>query len=116
MTCREQLIHRRAAPAPGSSPMDLTLVGRCWGRRDRTPGRLLLTASSLVGVLATDLCAAVALSTDPQSTHKERYMSRRAAITVHRPRDEVYRRWKEFVQQPHEASRFGRVRIIDEEP
>ena len=42
-------------------------------------------------------------------------MSRRASITVRRPRDEVYRRWKEFVTQPHEASRFGRVQILEED-
>ena len=101
--------------ASGLGWFSLTLVSRSWNRRNCQPGRLLLTTSSLFGVLATDLYAAIELSTDSQS-QKERPTSRRASITVCRPRDEVYRRWKEFAQQPHGASRFGAVRILDAEP
>ena len=96
--------------------MDLTLVSRAWKRRSRDPGRLLLAGSALVGILVTDLRAAVELSADSQSTRKEHSMSRGASITVRRPRDEVYRRWREFAQDPRERSRFGGIRILAEDP
>jgi uncharacterized membrane protein len=81
--------------------LDLTLLGRSLA--DRTGWRRQRVAAvmaAVAGITAVDLYTAVRANRSRGSRRKEHPMDLHAAITINRPREEVYRHWHDFENLP----------------
>ncbi len=91
---------------------DMSALGRVllWPRSDR--GRTLLSLGSVLGVTLLDVKTALDLHrSGPMSARRGIHVSR--AITVNRPRDEVYRFWHDFENLPKFMAHLESVRMRD---
>lgn len=79
---------------------DLTLLTLAW--RDKRAGRPRLAAAiaGVTGIAALDAYAAVRTSWQPDEPSEEEAMHVKAAITVRKPRQEVYRFWRDLENLP----------------
>jgi uncharacterized membrane protein len=94
-------------PAPGvwtrvaGDALDLTLLGQSladrtgWRRR-----RVAAVTAAVAGITAVDLYTAVRANRSREDRRSERTMNLHAAITINRPREEVYRHWRDFENLP----------------
>lgn len=82
--------------------MDLLLLARALraAGEDRR-GRLTAAAAAVAGVSVLDIVAGVRLGRASERTGKGGAVRAKAAITVNRPRDEVYRYWRDFENLPN---------------
>lgn len=80
---------------------DLTLLALAWrGRRASTP-RLAGAIASVAGIAALDAHAAARAGRAPENERtEEEPMHVKAAITVRKPREEVYRFWRDLENLP----------------
>ncbi|MEA2356862.1 MAG: hypothetical protein QOI62_122 [Solirubrobacteraceae bacterium] len=86
------------------------------GGRGEQPARVEAAMASVVGCFAADAYASTRMTSDPQATREGHPMKAKASITVGKPRDEAQRRWREFEQQPGDASRLGPIEVLEETP
>jgi uncharacterized membrane protein len=81
--------------------MDLTLLARAWRSRRQSPARLGAAIGAVVGIGALDVyTGAQLLKTAPDNDEEGKQMRVKAAITVGRPREEVYAYWRDFENLP----------------
>ncbi|HEX2096891.1 MAG TPA: SRPBCC family protein [Solirubrobacterales bacterium] len=79
---------------------DLTLLGLALrGKRDSTP-RLAAAIANVAGIAALDAYAAIRAGRPPERSSEEEVMHVKAAITVRKPREEVYRFWRDLENLP----------------
>jgi uncharacterized membrane protein len=96
--------------------MDLTLLGAAFVTRRNRPGRLAVATAQVTGVLALDAYGAYELGKDPQASGEEQMTRKKTAITIRLPREEVYDRWKQAVQNPPDGVIELRLMVIGEDP
>ncbi|HEY4427527.1 MAG TPA: SRPBCC family protein [Solirubrobacteraceae bacterium] len=81
--------------------MDLTLLARSWRSRRESPGRLGAAIGAVVVIGAIDTYTAVQLQRSARGDGEEGgKMKVKAAITVDRPREEVYSYWRQLENLP----------------
>jgi uncharacterized membrane protein len=91
--------------------MDLTTLGRAVARRRGARRRRAMTATAAVaGITAVDLYTAVRAGRRPWAYG----LSLHAAITVKRPRDEVYGFWRDMENLPRFMMHLRSVEVIDQ--
>jgi uncharacterized membrane protein len=80
--------------------MDLALLGAAWLRKRASAPRLAEATGAVVVITAADLYAAIGLSRNggPPRQAGPRRVS--AAVTIRRPRQEVYAFWRDFERLP----------------
>jgi uncharacterized membrane protein len=96
--------------------MDLALLGRELGRRRASRNRLFMALAAVGGVAILDMLAAIRLAGERRTTALARPggVSVTRAITVNRPRDEVYRFWRDFTNLPRFMSHLESVELLGE--
>jgi uncharacterized membrane protein len=110
---------RPAGPAwarVGGDVMDLALLGRALRRDDGRRNRLTAATAAVVGLTILDVLAARSLartSATRPAALRPRGIRIRKAITIDRPRDEVYRFWRNFENLPRFMQHLERVRVLD---
>ncbi|WP_248963315.1 SRPBCC family protein [Sphaerisporangium perillae] len=107
---------RRPAPMVwtrvAGDAMDMELLRRAMSHREGARRRRVMAASAAVaGVAAADLYTAVRANRMP-GARTEPTTSLRAAITVNRPRNEVYRFWHDFENLPRFMAHLESVETI----
>jgi uncharacterized membrane protein len=91
--------------------MDLTTLGRAVARHRGARRRRAMTATAAVaGITAVDLYTAVRAGRRPWAYGR----SLHAAITVKRPRDEVYGFWRDVENLPRFMMHLRSVEVIDQ--
>jgi uncharacterized membrane protein len=80
--------------------MDLTLLLSALRGEPRSTGRLLAAIGGAMAIGVADVAAAMRMSAHPELHAEPGALRARAAITVRRPRDEVYRFWRDFENLP----------------
>jgi uncharacterized membrane protein len=100
----------------GGDVMDLALLGRAlrsnYGRRNRVAA----TTAAVAGITILDILAGQRLAREPgtrPAARRRRGIQVRKAITIDRPRDEVYRFWRNFENLPRFMQHLERVRVLD---
>jgi uncharacterized membrane protein len=88
---------------------DLSLLGAALTDDDNERDRVAVALMSVAGVTALDLIAGVRATRATRSTD-ERAMHGKAAVTVKRPADEVYRFWHDFENLPRFMTHVESVR------
>jgi uncharacterized membrane protein len=79
---------------------DLTLLGLAWRDRRASTPRLAVAIGNVAGIAALDAYAAVRTSWQPDEPSEEEAMHVKAAITVRKPREEVYGFWRDLENLP----------------
>ena len=100
----------------GGDVMDLALLGRAL-RSDRAQReRVAVATAALLGVTLLDVLTGKQLSRESEGTgdRRARGVEVRRAITVDRPREEVYRFWRNFENLPRFMEHLESVRVLDE--
>ncbi|MET8053023.1 SRPBCC family protein [Streptosporangium sp. NPDC005286] len=93
--------------------LDLALLGRAIaGRTGWRRGRVTAVAATVAVVTAADLCAAIRASRHRPEEGSARWMSLHAAVTINRPREDVYRYWRDFENLPRFMAHLESVRTI----
>ena len=100
----------------GGDVMDLALLGRAlrsnYGRRNRVAA----ATAAVAGITILDILAGQRLAHEPgprPTARRRRGIQVRKAITIDRPRDEVYRFWRNFENLPRFMQHLERVRVLD---
>ncbi len=88
---------------------DLSLLGAALANPDNDRGRVAAAFGNVAGVTALDLLASVRM-TRATKAPEERPMHAKAAVTVKRPTDEVYRFWHDFENLPRFMTHVESVR------
>jgi uncharacterized membrane protein len=88
---------------------DLALLASAWGKR-RDGARLAASMGAVAGIGALDLYAAMRMSRDAPAGEDRR--STTAAVTVRRPRDEVYAYWHRFENLPTFMDHVASVEVL----
>jgi uncharacterized membrane protein len=100
----------------GGDVMDLALLGRALRSDDAQRNRLTAAAAAVVGLTILDILAGQSLARE-SGTHPAARWPRgirvRKAITIDRPRDEVYRFWRNLENLPRFMQHLERVRVLD---
>jgi uncharacterized membrane protein len=78
---------------------DLTLLALAMRRKPASAPRLVGAIGNVAGIAALDLYAALRASRNPDQSTEEA-MHVKAAITVRKPREEVYRFWRDLENLP----------------
>lgn len=81
--------------------MDLTLLGIAFAAKDARRNRIMAVAGAVAGVLGLDALAAVATRRASKRAAEDRAVRVKAAVTVRRSREDVYRFWHDFQNLPH---------------
>jgi uncharacterized membrane protein len=100
----------------GGDVMDLALLGRALRSDDGRRNRLTAATAAVVGLTILDVLAAQSLaraSATRPAALRPRGIRIRKAITIDRPRDEVYRFWRNFENLPRFMQHLERVRVLD---
>ena len=100
----------------GGDVMDLALLGRALRRDDGQRNRLTAATAAVVGLTILDVLAGQSLARESATrpaARRPRGIWIRKAITIDRPRDEVYRFWRNFENLPRFMQHLERVRVID---
>ncbi|HVL50107.1 MAG TPA: SRPBCC family protein [Actinomycetota bacterium] len=84
----------------GGDLMDLLMLKRAFGNPMSRKGRLLLATADVAVIGALDVIQARKHSRALKESGEESSMKARSSITVNRPADEVYRRWRDFENLP----------------
>lgn len=79
---------------------DLTLLALAMRRGPASVPRLIGATASVAGIAALDLYAALRSGLTPEQAMEDEAMHVKAAITVRKPRDEVYRFWRDLENLP----------------
>jgi uncharacterized membrane protein len=80
--------------------MDLALLGTAFEAKRARKERLAGAIGAVVAIAIADATETVRLSRRPQPQESEQRKHAKAAVTVHRPRDEVYAAWHDFRALP----------------
>jgi uncharacterized membrane protein len=99
----------------GGDVMDLALLGRALRSDYVQRNRVAAATAAVVGVTILDVLTGRSLARD-SGTHparRPRGIQVRKAITIDRPRDEVYRFWRNFENLPRFMQHLERVRVLD---
>jgi uncharacterized membrane protein len=100
----------------GGDVMDLALLGRALRGDDARRNRLTGAIAAVVGLTILDVLAGQNLArksgTRP-AVRRPRGIRVRKAVTIDRPRDEVYRFWRNFENLPRFMQHLERVRVLD---
>jgi uncharacterized membrane protein len=100
----------------GGDVMDLALLGRALRSDHGQRNRLTAATTAVVGLTILDVLAARSLaraSATRPAALRPRGIRIRKAITIDRPRDEVYRFWRNFENLPRFMQYLERVRVLD---
>jgi uncharacterized membrane protein len=100
----------------GGDIMDLALLGRALRNDDARRNRLAVITAAVVGLTILDAVIGQGLARESGSrpvTRRPRGIQIRKAITIDRPRDEVYRFWRNFENLPQFMQHLERVRVLD---
>ncbi|MCW2879036.1 MAG: putative rane protein [Sphaerisporangium sp.] len=108
---------RRPAPwvwtRVAGDAMDLTVLGRAMAKRTGwRRARVMAAMAAVAGITATDLYTATRANRHGPRTQIMGPMDLRAAITVNRPRQEVYRYWHDFENLPRFMAHLESVETI----
>jgi uncharacterized membrane protein len=79
---------------------DLALLGLAWRDKRASTPRLIGATANVTGIAALDAYAALRASRRPEQPTEEDAMHVKAAITVRKPREEVYRFWRDLENLP----------------
>jgi uncharacterized membrane protein len=108
------LAGRRATPwlwaRVAGDAIDLALLGATLRGRREGRGRVLGAMGAVAGVAAVDVVAAVAATGDDRARAAGPV---RRSVTIARPREEVYRFWRDFENAPSFMSAVESVEIVD---
>jgi uncharacterized membrane protein len=99
----------------GGDVMNLALLGRALRRDDAHRNRLTAATTAVVGLTILDILVGQSLARE-SGTHPaagRRGIRVREAITIDRPRDEVYRFWRNLENLPRFMQHLERVRVLD---
>jgi uncharacterized membrane protein len=80
--------------------MDLELLGAALGSRKARADRIAAATGAVAVVTVGDVLTSAALSLSQEPKAEERGMRARAAVTVRRSREDVYRLWHDFRNLP----------------
>ncbi|HMJ32797.1 MAG TPA: SRPBCC family protein [Baekduia sp.] len=80
--------------------MDLGLLLAALRSKPRHRNRLLGATGAVLAITAADVAAAMRMSSHPELHAEPGPLRARAAITVRRPKEEVYRFWRDFENLP----------------
>jgi uncharacterized membrane protein len=98
----------------GGDVMDLALLGRALRGDDARRNRLTAATAAVVGLTILDVLAGQNLARESGTRPAARRGIRvRKAVTIDRPRDEVYRFWRNFENLPRFMQHLERVRVLD---
>jgi uncharacterized membrane protein len=100
----------------GGDLMDLALLGRALRSHNGQRNRLTAATAAVVGLTILDVLAGQSLaraSATRPPARRPRGIQIRKAITIDRPRDEVYRFWRNFENLPRFMQHLERVRVLD---
>jgi uncharacterized membrane protein len=100
----------------GGDVMDLVLLGRALRSDDAQRNRLGAATAAVVGLAILDVLAGQSLARESAARPAARRppgIRVRKAITIDRPRDEVYRFWRNFENLPRFMQHLERVRVLD---
>jgi len=98
--------------------MDLATLGRSFNAPGANRNRVAAATAAVLGVTLLDYLTGHELSRKPNGHDHERRERRpitvREAITVQRPREEVYRFWHDFSNLPRFMEHLESVEVLDE--
>jgi uncharacterized membrane protein len=104
----------------GGDVLDLATLGRAMADDDSDRGRLAAATAAVLGVAALDLITGRRLNRDDERT----MMTRGAAVdsgirvsesvTIARPREEVYRFWRDLTNLPRFMEHLEAVQVLDD--
>jgi uncharacterized membrane protein len=98
--------------------MDLALLGKALNSEDSNRGRVTAATAAVLGVTALDFVTGRRLSGDGSNGSEGAKTSRQIevveAITINRPRNEVYGFWRNFENFPRFMAHLESVERIDE--
>jgi uncharacterized membrane protein len=100
----------------GGDVMDLALLGRALRRDDGERNRLAAATAAVAGLTVLDVFAGQSLARESATrpaARQPRGIRVRKAVTIDRPRDEVYRFWRNFENLPRFMQHLERVRVLD---
>jgi uncharacterized membrane protein len=100
----------------GGDVMDLALLGRALRSEHAQRNRVAAATAAVVGVTILDVLTGRGLARDSgirPAARRPRGIQVRKAITIDRPRDEVYRFWRNFENLPRFMQHLERVRVLD---
>ncbi len=100
----------------GGDVMDLALLGRALRSDHAERNRLAAATAAVVGLTILDVLAGRSLARESATRPAARRppgIRIRKAITIDRPRDEVYRFWRNFENLPRFMQHLERVRVLD---
>jgi uncharacterized membrane protein len=100
----------------GGDVMDLTLLANAWRSKREHTGRLAGAIAAVIGISMADIYAAVMMSRIPeQAPEQERHGTHvKAAVTVRRSREDVYRFWHDFHNLPTFMGHLESVQVTGE--
>lgn len=94
--------------------MDLSLLATAMTARRNQPDRIMAAAAAVVGVTMLDIFCSRQLSRRPRqapaAVPRERAVRTTKTIMVGRPREEIYRYWRDFENLPHFMSHLESVK------
>lgn len=100
---------RRVWTRLAGDALDLTTLGRAVARRrGERRGRAAVAMAAVAGITAVDACAML------RRRPRDHGMTLHAAITVRRPREEVYRFWRDLENLPRFMVHLRSVMVLDE--
>jgi uncharacterized membrane protein len=105
----------------GGDVLDLATLGRAMTEDDTDRGRLAAATAAVLGVAALDLFTGRRLTRDGEqaSTMRGRTAADRGirvseTVTVARPREEVYRFWRDLTNLPQFMEHLEAVQVLDD--
>jgi uncharacterized membrane protein len=100
----------------GGDVMDLVLLGRALRSDHTRRNRVAAATAAVVGLTVLDALTRQRLARESGTrpvARRPRGIQIRKAITIDRPRDEVYRFWRNFENLPRFMQHLERVRVLD---
>jgi uncharacterized membrane protein len=105
----------------GGDVLDLATLGRAMADDDSNRGRLTAATAAVLGVAALDLFTGRRLSRDGErdimargGAGVERGIRVSETVTIARPREEVYRFWRDFTNLPRFMEHLEAVQVLDD--
>jgi len=112
----------------GGDVMDLALLGKAMSQEENNRGRLAAATAAVLGVTVLDFLIGQQLSRGPNGASRDSTGSRigrqgtaqrqaihvKQAVTIKRPRSEVYEFWHNFANLPRFMAHLESVEVIDD--
>jgi uncharacterized membrane protein len=99
----------------GGDVMDLTLLGRALSSNRSRRTRVAAATAAVLGVTALDTVTGRKLSRGTaEGAARRRAIEVRRAVTIDRPREEVYAFWRNFENLPRFMEHLVSVRVLDD--